>query len=85
MENKELVGRKMYGFKGGGYIDEMKRFIGAIGDIMGADSRGVNVMFKKSGDLWWYDVDEAKEHLVTEEEVPVDLNELFKQIYNIKP
>lgn len=85
MENKDLVGREMYGFEGLGYVQSMKKFIGVKGNIMDADSRGVNVMFPKSDDSWWFDVDEAKEHLVTEEEIPVDLNELFKQIYNIKP
>ena len=79
-KNYELIGREIYGFKGNGYVDDMKKLIGKVGKIVHVTGNGdIIVEFPEyKGDRWWFSLYEAMEHLVEEESI--DLNQLFSKI-----
>ena len=80
-KNSELIGREMRGFRGKGYVNDMRRLIGKVGKIIDVHNDDVTVQFPDIEGRWWFSLDEALEHLVEEESI--DLNQLFKQIKSL--
>ena len=88
MTNKEinikLKGKEVYGFKFekswapdmNGYIGK----IGVIGDLHPHVADYTCVKFNDDNKEWCYPTKELEDHLVEQEQEPVDLTELFNQI-----
>ena len=72
MKKKDLVGRKMYGFKFKAnpfvmYAPRMDEFIGEIGEIVHTRNYSVRVQFRtRDGELlqWSYPISLVGEHLI---------------------
>ena len=79
------IGKEMYEFhfKNESYIDYnsqyMDDFIGKVGKIIDQIPNMVAVKFEGNIDTWHYPTHLIDEHLV-ENDLPIDLNELFNQI-----
>jgi hypothetical protein len=92
MEKKDLIGKEMLGFKfesGGSmaFIHFMEDFIGKKGKIISTSETSCSVRFPGDRHTWSYPYPQLIKHLVEnqEEEEEIDLEELFKQIKNLKP
>jgi len=81
--NKELKAKKVYGFefKGFGATDDMKKYVGKIGEIRelhGTHPEYTKVVFHEEARQYYYPTKELEDHLVDVE--PVDLDKLFNEI-----
>lgn len=91
MELKDLIGKEMLGFKfkGGGtpdFVHFMEDLVGKKGKIINASTTACSVRFPNEPHSWSYPYPQLLEHLVeNQKEEEIDLEELFKQIKNLKP
>jgi hypothetical protein len=91
MELKDLIGKEMLGFKferGGspGFVQDMEQFVGKKGKITRASETSCSVKFPNEPQTWSYPYSQVLENLVeNQKEEEIDLEELFKQIKNLKP
>lgn len=81
--NKELKGKKVYGFEFNGVAatDEMKKYVGKIGEIRELHFKHpeyTRVAFYEESRQYYYPTKELEDHLVDVESI--DLNKLFNQI-----
>jgi hypothetical protein len=86
MEDKNLVGKKMYGFKfsgGPGFTYSMKNFIGKEAEIISQNPDSCTVHFDKGG-LWSYPYPEILDHLVEDErtidEIIIEMKQLTSKL-----
>ena len=63
-----LIGKKIRGFKGIGFMSNMKKYIGKIGTIVRVCSNTFHVKFEE-GAIYYYDYIKAFDHLVDEETI----------------
>ena len=88
MELKDLIGKEMLGFKferDGTFVQDMEEFVGKKGKITRVSERSCSVKFPNSTNTWSYPYSQVLEHLVeNQKEEEIDLEELFKQIKNLK-
>lgn len=91
MELKDLIGKEMLGFEfergsNPDFVQDMKEFVGKKGRIIRASETSCSVKFPNAYNTWSYPYSQVLEHLVeNQKEEEIDLEELFKQIKNLKP